>query len=323
MSNFALDSFSNQRSFEKNRIDAGALATYFKMSITGIEASPHLKFAANPHWCHTTHSLIYVDISGREVVRYISRIVQRMIFDEEVSFAIPTSDTTEEELFLFVGLEDKIVEVNFTRQMIIREVAQIPFELASNGRFIHAKCSPNGTLYIGCVSKSWVWGPSGYLLRLCPKDFGKDFTLHRVYQSNWLEASFVVPNGLAWIHDDEILIMDSGLGTVSKYRVSGDDVVTSSSSSKMLFFWSPGPTIDYVETIFTLAPPGSSIKDKLEGITLDSNKKLWVSTSGVQGHVIQVEPINGEVLQRIEFPICNPSGCIFGETINTYKRSKC
>ena len=313
--NFTADAYTNQRSFEKNRgTYPESLPCHFNLSITAIEKSPSVKFGSTPHWCSKSYSLIYVDVFGRQVIQFSSRLFHKMSFESDVAFAIPSSDTTERELILIVGLEDKILEVNFTKQIILRELATLPFDLASNGRFVHAKCSPNGTLYIGCVCKSWIWGPMGYLLRLCPNNFGETFTLHRIFQRDWLESSFQIPNASAWYGDEELLVMDAGVGKISSFKVAGDAESSHriSNGNPLDYLWEAGPIIERNNTIFTLASLSGMSGDKLEGIAVDSSKNLWVTTSGSKGHILQINPETGDMMQTLAFPISTPTACIFG-----------
>lgn len=178
-------------------------------TIQSVDNCPHTNFAASPHWCSLKNVLIFVDVTEMKVfvLSATSPKADEMVFDQQVSFAIPTSDS-QEDLLLFVGLETKIIQVNFDKKQILREVVQLPMEFRQTGRIVTAKCSPHGTLYVNCVNKPKGGPPRGHMLRLSVGSGGANCKLHKLYHADWSEVIFQVPNGTAWVsrHPSAILL---------------------------------------------------------------------------------------------------------------------
>lgn len=120
-------------------------------------------------WCNVGECLIYVDTDGKQVFAYYpgEQTTISMSFQESVGFAVPTSLSREDKLVLFVGLEQKILEVNLSENRILRTVATVPMEFYQKGmRFSCAKSSPDGVLYAGYMHRDWVSGFKGYLFKV-------------------------------------------------------------------------------------------------------------------------------------------------------------
>ena len=88
--------------------------------------------------------------------------------DQLVRFAVSTSASTEDHLILFVGLDDKIVEVDFTMKHIIRVVIFTPRDATKPGRFNDAKCAPDpdDTLHAGYINMNWRKGYHVHLFKI-------------------------------------------------------------------------------------------------------------------------------------------------------------
>lgn len=87
-----------------------------------VSGSPSAILGESPSWIACKKLLLYIDISGKRVftLEPLTESYSVMEFDKVVGFALPTTDTTANgDLFLAVGFEDSIMEVNFTKKVII------------------------------------------------------------------------------------------------------------------------------------------------------------------------------------------------------------
>ena len=107
----------------------------------------------SPVWLTCKKVLIYIDITGKRIICYYPASGKKEIVElnKLVGFAIPTVETKAEgDIFLAVGLDDCIIELNFSKKVITRVLAEIDDKnVSENCRFNDAKCSPDGTLFAG------------------------------------------------------------------------------------------------------------------------------------------------------------------------------
>lgn len=142
-------------SFEKNAEEiASKIADYHGRMLARTISSvntPSTVLGGSPHWCSLTESLIYIDTLGKKIFQLLpkTRTCECMVMEQCVGFAIPTSDSSPGNLFLFVGLEDRIVEVSVKDKKILRILVAIPEGTITPGRFSDAKCSQDGILHAG------------------------------------------------------------------------------------------------------------------------------------------------------------------------------
>ena len=80
----------------------------------------------SPYWLACKNALIFIDIGGKRVHCFSpsSGTKENIEFNKVVGFAVPTSETTADgDIYLAVGLDDCIIEVNFTKKEITRILA--------------------------------------------------------------------------------------------------------------------------------------------------------------------------------------------------------
>ena len=145
--------------------------------------------------------VIYVDTLAKRIFCYCpeDESSESMDFEKAVGFAVPTTETkADSDIFLVVGLEDSIVEVNFSSKTILRVFSRKP--PSADMRFVHAKCCADGTLFAGYLSLNWKEGKRGQIFML-----NKKLEFEQAISSNHLHR----PNGIAW-SDTTVYIVDSG-----------------------------------------------------------------------------------------------------------------
>ena len=153
-------------------------------------------------------------------------------------------------------------------------------------RFNDCKVSPAGAFIAGRMHSSWRKpGNRGRLYSLDPgsKDLREILTPEDVG----------LPNGLAWTAD----------GTLCYFVDSAEETITSYSTDE---FGAPDPK---TAKVISRKPTGH--KHVPDGMTIDSNGKLWVAL-GESGSIIQYDPISGDELQKIALPVKRPTSCGFG-----------
>lgn len=217
----------------------------------------------SPHWCNISKSLFYIDIAAKTVYSYSpsTKIVDSMIMNSVVGFAVPTSRTTAHKVVLFVGLESEIVEVDFTNKDILRVVSSLPENVSKNSRFNDGKCNHDGRLYAGYMNRKWRDGEKGNLYQLCRsnlKSAEAPMDLHPMFDHNECH----LPNGSTWMKNGDLFFIDSGNNTINCYAESK----TADGSHE----------IRKTRIIYTLGDEDKSFGGMLDGMTSDSDGKLWV-----------------------------------------------
>ena len=223
----------------------------------------------SPHWCSITDSLFYIDITGKTIYQYIpsSNSSNSMVMDSVVGFAVPTNESTPENIILFVGLESEVIEVNFSTKEILHVISTITGVPTDGCRFNDGKCNAAGRLYAGYMNKNWRDGIRGNVFQLIKSNHepGLDdevdhFQLEAMFDSD----QFLLPNGLVWTKNCCYYI-DSGNNTITSYI----EVPNNESSSCTHIMKKTG-------IIFVLNYDDASNGYMLDGMTVDSEGMLWV-----------------------------------------------
>lgn len=234
-------------------------------------------------------------------------------------------------LYLLVGLEDRIVEVNFTEQKIIRTIVEIPIDIKdTNSRFNDAKASPDGVLYCGYMHLKWREGNGGHFFKM--KNDGSN-----ALQTLLKPIEIGLPNGLAWVRpkkttttttnegrtsndskeSSNMYIVDSMKNTITMYNAIDNQPNDKDSES----FSTPKEiaccaetndyTFDEVSVIYTLEDEYINAGGVLDGMTIDSEGKLWVAVSGCSC-ILRIDPITRKVCYKLITSITKPTALTFG-----------
>jgi sugar lactone lactonase YvrE len=276
------------------------------LSISSITAPPTI-LGNSPIWCGVTNTFLYVDTVGKAVLRYnpTTQKTDIMKFDQYTGFVVPTAATTSDELIVFVGLEDRILEVNFTYKNIIRVIYTVTGELAVQGRFACAKCSEKGILYT-IYTQMTSDGPLERLFRLNLID-SRDINLQLVHGPksmfiyDWKEKHGTI--GLCFFHNTLYLIESKDRKSkIIAFTLRNDDLL--------------GYDVQLVNERIILSQVDTDLKlgHLFDGLTVDNSGKLWVTISGA-GCIIRVDPDNGKIMNTIHIPVFKPTSCIFGKDV--------
>lgn len=154
-----------------------------------------------------------------------------------------------------------------------------PEELLPNNRFNDGKCDAAGRFWAGTMP------------------FSENEATGSLYMLDTnLKATLKVPhvtisNGLAWTADNNTMFY---IDTPTRYIVAYDfDVRSGNISNKRI-------AVDVAHE-----------KGYPDGMTIDDNGMLWVAYYG-GWQIVQYNPLTGEALQRIHFPVANITCCTFG-----------
>jgi gluconolactonase len=194
------------------------------------------------------------------------------------------------------------LEVDFKSKTVTRVIMKLP----NTDRIINGKCSPSGSLFICCVDATRTGRPGRlYRMKLINNEFHLTYVLRRFL----VEEYFQIPNGSAWVADDDLFVIDSAFNTINRYKVfglDGDDAYD--------FFSGGSLYVSKISSIKVISQVLASRNYHIEGLTMDADKMLWVTIAGA-GCVLRVDPNTGQEIQRLFIPADNPCGCVFGKQL--------
>ena len=259
-----------------------------------------------------------MDINGKRILVYdpITASTTSMQLSQLVGFAIPTTETRKRKdgtmLYLIVGLEDRVVEINFTDQTIIRTIAEIPADIKENSRFNDGKASPTGLLYAGYMNLKWREGYGGHFFKLNEE--------HSQFQTLLKPTELGLPNGLAWVSEKKMYVIDSLKNTISMYETSdetqGDKdsqfpVAHTEEITTLGCCSEENKNFEELSVIYKLDAEYVKAGGMLDGMTIDSEGKLWVAIPGCSC-ILRIDPETQKVIYKLLLPIKKPTAVAFG-----------
>jgi gluconolactonase len=211
--------------------------------------------------------------------------------------------TTDKDLLL-AATRRHILLVRFRKgdsneeRGVIRTIAEVVESHGiDNMRFNDAKATPQGAFLAGRMHGDWRKpGNRGSLYSLAP---GSPSELKLVLTPEQVG----LPNGIAWSDDTKTCyFVDSAEETITAYTTDDFGIpitnINSTDSSEV-----PAPR--------ELLRRPTEHKHVPDGMTIDSNGKLWV-VFGESGEVAQIDPETGVELQKVALPVKRPTSCGFG-----------
>ena len=213
--------------------------------------------------------------------------------------------TTDEDL-LIAATRRHILLVRFWKNNeqdrgVIRTIAETPESHGiENMRFNDAKATPQGAFLAGRMHSDWRKPENrGMLYSLDP---GNPAELKIVLKPE----DVGLPNGIAWSQDGKTCyFVDSAEETITGYPTNNLGIpLTSNNNSDNTTASIPTPP-----RLISRKPTGH--KHVPDGMTIDSNGKLWV-VPGESGSVVQIDPETGLELQKVMLPVKRPTSCGFG-----------
>lgn len=186
----------------------------------------------------------------------------------------PGTVVPETDNTVVLALEDGVYRMFLHNDSL--EFITKPLSLLSNQRFNDGKCDPFGRLWVGSIGAY----KAGFLY--CLNNDGKI--------TEELD-SITVSNGIIWSLDStKMYYVDT---RTSKVRQFDFDVINGSISNEKVI----------IEVPDSLGSP--------DGMTIDSEGKLWIACWGGYS-VCRYDPVNGEIMQKIDIPAKNVTSCAFG-----------
>lgn len=235
---------------------------------------PRLQWGEGALW-HRDR-LLLVDIKAHRVLRLDPDhpdTVESWDAGSEVGFVIPRRDQPG----LVIGSERGLFFLD-PADGALESIADPEPDLPDN-RFNDGKCSPQGRLYAGTISRSKNTG-SATLWRLDP-----DHSVHCAF------PGVTNSNGIVWSADSRTCWY---IDTPRRQVLAFDHDPVSGELSRA-----------------RVAVDTSPIDASPDGMTLDTEGKIWVAFCH-GGCVVRFDPHSGSTLQRIDLPALETTSCAFG-----------
>lgn len=318
---------SKKQKDEKDEKDTDNLTNTLNcLSLEELTGSAPSILGESPHYCRITNQIIYVDINGKRIIVYdlITDSSSSMQMSQKVAFAIPTTETRKRKdgtmLYLVVGLEDRIVEVNFTDKIIIRTISEIPSTILHQKdsdsimlRFNDGKASPDGEIYAGYMHIKWREDNGGYFFRLDHQNGSLKTLLG--------PQDLGLPNGLAFATINNkpcVYFIDSQKHTINLYEVCHDNKLNEPDlfgvNTAEICCNDGSVSVNefkFVSTVYNLEAEYINKDGMLDGMTLDVEGKIWVAVPGCSC-ILRIDPLTNKVIYKLMLPVLKPTACTFG-----------
>ncbi|XP_037043734.1 regucalcin-like [Bradysia coprophila] len=251
--------------------------------------SPRSYCATRGHWDENSQSFFYVDIEGPNstLLRYDyveNKVYEATVVGEPIlTFIIPLVNATNQFL---IGTKNKAIVIQWDGKSANGYVIRTVFGISTDStyapnRFNGAKADPvgnfvGGTQYANdCLNHA----TTAYLYHYDPK-FGL----------STIRSNILISNGLTWSHrTNKFYYIDSCVPKVNEFDY---DMETGYLSNKRIAY-SASPDL------------------VLDGLTHDNDGNLFVTTFG-GSKILKVDPIEGKLLEEIEFPVRQVTSVAFG-----------
>lgn len=234
----------------------------------------HAQLGECPTWLED--ALFCVDIEAGHLLKCVSgQQVQTHSFGERIGFALPA-----EADHWIVGLESGVYTYGFSEKTLMPLVS--PNHQHAANRFNDAATDPKGEGFlVGTLNKDGL------------PDQAELYDIDSSYTSRRMVENVGMSNGLVWSVDGRILYYIDSLAR-------GVDAFDWDQSERTLL---------NRRQVFRLGDE-SGIPD---GMTIDQKGNLWIALWGGNA-VIAVDPVNGDIVDRIELPVSQVTSCCFGGT---------
>jgi len=248
-----------------------------KMTPLPLEATPHAELGEGPSWDSRTQTLYFVDILNKKIFRYNpqNHNLESCATSSYVGFVVPDPDNDD---LVIAGLQDGIYKINFAtgeETLFAQPEVNRPENRFNDGKLDNRGRIWAGTMHLNPKNPTWT----GSLYRI---DSDGTVTTHA--------TNIGISNGLGWSPDDSVMYYsDTSAKTIWVYDY---DIETGTPSNKRVFVKIP-------------EEQGSP-----DGLTVDNNGNIWTALWG--GSCVNCYSPEGQLLQRIELPVPQPSSCAFG-----------
>lgn len=225
-------------------------------------------------WNYKTQELYWVDIEGARLHVYdpVSTINRSYDMPSRIGTVVPAEGNTA-----VVALEDGVYKFDLDTQTLSL-LTKIEADKSGN-RLNDGKCDPRGRLWVGSMSIEEE-PHAGGLYRVDPDG---NVTRHLEHVT--------ISNGIVWTSDQRTMYyIDTNTHQVWAYDF---DVAAGTISGERLAV--------YIE-------PGMGSPD---GMTIDEEDMIWVALWEGSA-VARFNPVNGELLEKIDVPALKVTSCAFG-----------
>lgn len=228
----------------------------------------------SPVWDKETSSLFWVNVVGKELYRYHTKLGKLSKFELPQCISSITLKTNEEAI---ITLEDGYYRFNLVTEelQLIQHVEQ---ELTDN-RFNDGKCDARGRFFAGTMSKRMIHDQAAlYCLH-------NDFTVEQKLQSMTLS------NGIAWTKDSSYMyLIDTLKHAVYQFDYNIDHAQLTNQKVAIDFQHEEGVP---------------------DGMTIDEEGMLWIAHWG-GAKISRWNPTTSTKLSEISIPALNVTSCTFG-----------
>ena len=231
-------------------------------------------------WLKDSESLLWVDIDNGVLHQYDVKngATTNHFLPEMISSIIPVSSNDAE---VVLAMKNRMVVYNLYKRCFttICDFTAIRPQWRTND----CKCSPDGRLWCG-------------IMNMTHHDHNAFvYLVDRHGVAVKVLDKQCIPNGVVWNKQgDRLYYADSGRGCIEEYAY---DMQTGN--------------IRFLRTAVTVSPD-LGVPD---GMTIDDDGNLWVAHWGGFG-VYVWNPINGQLLDKVQVPVPNVASCTFGGANN-------
>ena len=250
-----------------------------------------------PIWDTRTQTLYFVDINRNCIHSYVPSTKSHNVIKlgEPVGAVALTSDPS----ILLAATRSSISTINLLDGGQLNVLASVPESHGTDAayRFNDGKVVPQtGCFIVGRMHSDWRRGLHGRLYCLEPASNAHGNSLQPQLREILETVDIGLPNGMAWSADGQTcFFVDSAAETITAYNVDA----------------SGAPTVGSKALPRVISHTPSQHAHVPDGMTIDSNGNLWV-VYGDSGAVTCIDPVNGNILTRVELPIKRPTSCCFG-----------
>ncbi|MDN3697500.1 SMP-30/gluconolactonase/LRE family protein [Vibrio cortegadensis] len=241
----------------------------------------------SPFWSKNENALYWVDIIGKTVNRLVieDNKLTTWAFDDLTCGVVPMANGN-----ICVALQHDLLELN-QKTGNIEKLFEIEDDLPKN-RINEVKCGRNGHLWVGTMQNNVAPDGSGMDIT---ENSGALYIVRSKDDITKMADGFGISNTLVWDEPNKnFYIADSIKDMMWKYDYNPE---TCEIENPQDFF--------YQKSILG-APDGSA---------MDVEGCVWNARFGA-GCVVRIGR-DGEILEKINLPVTNPTSCCFGGKDNT------
>ena len=243
-----------------------------KFNYTSISSQCYL--GEGPYWHSGRQSFFWVDIENGKLFEHNLKTEETKTRSFPHRLAVVLEDKVGN---LILGLDRKLARFDLESEEL-SWLCEVESDFPLH-RFNDGKVDPNGRIWIGTLSTLFTEG-AGSLYKV-------DKNLKPEKQLDQLTIS----NGMAWTEDNRTFYF----------------IDTPTRQIKAFHFELESGKIEF-ERVAVEIPEYLGFPD---GMCIDREGMLWVAHYGGSG-VYRWNPINGELLEKIELPVPNVTSCCFG-----------